>query len=186
MKAKLPNIKAEKIPGWAVGVLAVAGVLAVGATAYFVYRAVKKIGEKKEDRQTSRELNKELQDVQDSGVKATSPDSVYKSTADFIEQKLDGCEISTSELDVVKEIVRVVKNQADWIKLNQAFGTRTLDNCGPFTGETKYTSIASLLKDQLDSPVYLISEDIGGKSYTGRYISYDLLKSILATRNIKF
>ena len=186
MKAKLPNIKADKIPGWAVGVLAVAGVLAVGATAFFLYKAVKKIGEKKDDRQVSKELNKELQDVQDSGVKATSPDSVYRATADFIEQKLDGCEMSTSELDVVKEVVRVVKNQADWIKLNQAFGTRTIDNCGPFTSDTKYSSISALLKDQLDSPVYLISENIGGKSYTGRYISYDLLKSILASRNIKF
>ena len=184
----MANIKADKIPSWAVGVIAVAGVLAVGGAAYIVYKAVKKQKENKDERDVKNEASNELKDAIASNIKPSWPDSVYRSTADLIQQKLDGCEspFSTAELDVVKELLRVVKNQADWLKLVNTFGVREIADCGSWgMSKTKY-NLGGLLKDQLDSSFGMLSEKLGDKSYTGQYLSLTPLKEQFAKRNINW
>jgi len=84
--------------------------------------------------------------------------------------------MSSSELDVMREVVRVCQNKLDWAKLVRAFGTRTVDNCGWGTGETAY-SLPTLLKDQLDST------EVGGVNNGKKY--YAILVGALDKRGIK-
>lgn len=184
MKTKLPSIKADKIPSWAVGVLAVSGVVIFGAVGYLIYKKFKSSSEKKEEKDVVDNATKELRDEIKNNAPSW-PDSVYNTSANFIFNKLDGCETSSTELDVVKEVLRVVKNQTDWLKLIKAFGVRDVDDCGPWTGSTKY-ELGGLLKEQLDSTVYLSSEKIGNKTFNGSYKLSTLLTNELSARNIKY
>lgn len=184
MKTKLPSVKADKIPSWAVGVIAVAGVLAVGGVAYIIYKSLKKSSESKEEKDVIDNATKELRDEVKNNAPSW-PDSVYSTTANYIFQNLDGCETSGTELNVVKEVLRVVKTQTDWLKLVKAFGVRDVDDCGPLSGSTKY-ELGGLLKEQLDSTVYLASEKIGNKTFNGTYKLSNLLTNELSARNIKF
>ena len=183
----MANLKTDKVPSWAVGVVVVAGVLAFVGGGIFVYTKIKKAVDKKKEEEDGKAVTSdaktELRNLLNSGVRLSNPESVYSSTANFIQQKLDGCELFTTELDVVNAILKVVKNRADWLKLVTDFGVRDIDNCGWLTGSTKY-DLPTLLKDQLDSSTILAFEKVGSGTYNGLYKTYTLLTTELSKRGI--
>jgi predicted FMN-binding regulatory protein PaiB len=184
---KMANLKTDKVPSWAVGVVVVAGVLAFVGGGIFVYTKIKKAVDKKKEEEDGKAVTSdaktELRNLLNSGVRLSNPESVYSSTANFIQQKLDGCELFTTELEVVNAILKVVKNRADWLKLVTDFGVRDIDNCGWLTGSTKY-DLPTLLKDQLDSSTILAFEKVGSGTYNGLYKTYTLLTTELSKRGI--
>jgi predicted FMN-binding regulatory protein PaiB len=184
---KMANLKTDKVPSWAVGVVVVAGVLAFVGGGIFVYTKIKKAVDKKKEEEEGKAVTSdaktELRNLLNSGVRLSNPESVYSSTANFIQQKLDGCELFTTELEVVNAILKVVKNRADWLKLVTDFGVRDIDNCGWLTGSTKY-DLPTLLKDQLDSSTILAFEKVGSGTYNGLYKTYTLLTTELSKRGI--
>lgn len=183
----MANLKTDKVPSWAVGVVVVAGVLAFIGGGIFVYSKIKKAVDKRKEESEGREVTNdaksELRNEIQSGVKLSNADSVYSSTANYIKQKLDGCETFGTELDVIKTILNVVKNRADWLKLVSDFGVRDIDNCGFFTGSTKY-DLPTLLKDQLDQSGFFLSEKIGTGTYNGQYTTYNILSTELSKRSV--
>jgi hypothetical protein len=183
----MANIKTDKVPSWAVGVVVVAGVLAFVGGGIFVYTKIKKaIDKKKEEgqgKEVTNDAKSELRNLLNSGVRLSNGESVYSSTANLIQQKLDGCETFTTELEVINTILKVVKNRADWLKLVADFGVRDIDNCGWMTGSTKY-DLPTLLKDQLDSKTILIYEKVGSGTYNGLYQTYTLLTTELSKKGI--
>jgi hypothetical protein len=144
----------SSLPGWAKGTVVVIGAASAVLLGFAVRNIIRKIAEGKtakgEERDVLQTSKDELHDLNNQGVQPTSPDSVYESSANMIFQSLDGCELTGSEIAVKDEVLRVVKNQADWLKLTNAFGVRKLDNCGYGTGDTEY-SLPTLLKEQLDA-----------------------------------
>jgi hypothetical protein len=149
--------KWNSLPTWAKGVIAVVGVLAVGGIAFGVYRSVKKaiegIKEGKEDREIKDETSQELNQLQNQGINPTLSDSSAVSLANYIESALNGCELSGTEAEVVKAILSQVNNQADWLKLQNAYGSRTTDNCGFGTGDSKQ-DLKGILTSDLDGYNY--------------------------------
>lgn len=119
------------LPTWAKGVVAVVGVVAVGGIGFAIYRGVKKAietaKEGKGDREIKSETKQELQQLENQGIQPTLSDSQAISLANFIFNKLDGAELSGSEKAVVEAILSQVQNQADWLKLQNTFGVRTID-----------------------------------------------------------
>ena len=146
--------KWSSLPMWARGVIAVVGVVAVGGIAFGIYRSVKKgvdrIREGRDDREIKDETSQELNQLQNQGIKPTLSDSSAISLANSIESSLAGCELSGTEEQIVKAILSQVNNQADWLKLQNVYGSRTLDNCGWGTGETKQ-DLKGILTSDLDA-----------------------------------
>jgi hypothetical protein len=165
-----------QLPTWAKGVLAIGGLAIVAFVGYKIYKKIQDQQGKGEEKDVINEIKQEERDLIQQGLKPTFNDSVYESSANLIFQKLDGCELPTSEIDVMNEVVRVCQNKLDWAKLVRAFGTRTVDDCG-WGGETPY-SLPTLLKDQLDSTVPIPLPN-AGKRY------YALLVTALDKKGIK-
>ena len=163
----------SKLPDWALGTLAVAGVGVFILTGYFIKKAIDRLIESRDERELERAEKDELQNLAQQGVTPTLSDANALSLSNVIESSLSGCELTGTEKEVVDQIVSLLNNQADWIKLQQKFGTRMIDNCGYGTGDTSYT-LKALLTEQLDSTDW---------SFT-TYLS--ILKTKLQAKSITF
>ena len=105
------------LPMWAKGVIAVAAVGLVGFVTYEIYKAIKSAADKKDSKTTVNDATAELDSLLKNGMKLSNPLSTYDSASNAIQQAFDGCEVATTEFQQVKNILSVVKNQADWLQL---------------------------------------------------------------------
>jgi hypothetical protein len=167
----------SELPAWAKGTIAVIGVLTLVGSALLIRRGIKKLAEGKDERQEERDLNQNAQDalnqLQQQGVAPTLSDLDAQTLSTSIAALLDGGEMTGSEKLVVESILEKVNNQADWVKLQQVFGRKTIDNWGWGTGDTTY-DLKGLLNDQLDSVDWTFT----------RYIT--VLKTRLSAKGITF
>ena len=153
-KVRYINVKDTGLPGWAVGIIAVT---LVGGAAFIAYKVYKKLTEGQGGATTETEgvkavldeVQKELKNETKKGEVLSKPLSAYKSAANTIFQKLDGCDSIQAETEAIVTVINVVDKKIDWLELQNAFGRRKVDNCGIGTGETEY-DLATLLKEQLD------------------------------------
>jgi len=150
-----------------VSIIVVAAVL-VGI--FFLVKWIRSEIRKRKDRKTSQATvdasQSEYNALLNSGQSLSYPASNYISTANSIQQLLDGCESASSEMDVVEAIITVVRKPVDWAKLKVDFGVREIADCGSFgISKTQY-DLPTLLKDQLDSSGFY-NININGFSKTG-------------------
>jgi hypothetical protein len=115
----------------------------------------------------------ELGQLQQQGVAPTLSDLDAQTLSSTIVSLLKGLETTGSERLVVEGILEKVNNQADWVKLQQVFGRREIDNAFWGTGSTTY-DLKGLLTDQLDSLDWAFN----------RYIT--VLKKGLSAKGISF
>jgi hypothetical protein len=141
----------SELPTWAKGTIAVIGVLSLVGIGLWIRKGIKNRSENAEERQEDKNLEQNTQQalnqLQGQGISPTLSDLDAQTLSTTIQTLLDDCELSGSENLVVKSILEKVNNQADWVKLQQVFGRRTIGNCG--WGETNY-DLKGLLTDQLD------------------------------------
>lgn len=151
------------LPPWAKGVIAVGGV----AIAYFIGRSVWKKFKTKADTRNQRETlntqNKELKNLQNKGQKTNYSESQYRAWADKIQNQFDGIDWRQNIIDkdvpligswsgsgkTMKDIVEQLKNNVDFLKLSQAYGIRTYDAAGAFTGNVT-GDLQYAISDELD------------------------------------
>jgi hypothetical protein len=150
------------MPSWAKGIIGIALLGGVAIISYIIYKKIKEEKNKANQKDVIKDVKKEEQQLAKT-MNYTHPQSVYSSTANFIENQLAGCEVPNTELSVVKKVMTTVENKLDWAALVRAFDVRILDDCGPF-GETKYT-LSELLNEQLDSNAigYIVTNGRGYK-----------------------
>ncbi len=152
----MANVKStfSELPTWAKGTIAVIGLLTLVGGALLIRKGIKKLAETKEEREQERDLNQNtesaLSQLEQQGVTPSLSDLDAQTLSNTIFTLLDGCELSGSEDQAVKAILGKINNQADWVKLQQVFGRRKIDNCGWGTGDTDY-DLKTLLTDQLDA-----------------------------------
>lgn len=113
------------------GIIVVASAGAVfgiykGVTAYMHWL------ETKGSREEIGKMNKALRDLAKKGVSPSYDDSQYKTWANQLQEAFDGCGTTTP---VVMDILGRLNNDADFLKLSQAFGVGTFDKCGLGTGD---------------------------------------------------
>jgi hypothetical protein len=141
------------LPTWAKGVVGVVSVVAIGGLGFAIYRGIKKAIEKakegKGDKEFKSETKEELQQLAQQGIQPTMSDSTALSLSAFVQDRLGGWEVSGTEKQVVNEILAKVNNQADWLKLQNTFGIRPIDNDGPYTGSTN-KDLKGVLQSDLD------------------------------------
>lgn len=156
----------------------------IAVVVFLVAKAISKWVRLNAEKRTAEDVvkstDKEFSDLSNQGQTLSKPISQYQSVANTIEQLLDGCETFSSEMEVVKNIITVVKKPIDFAFLIKTFGVRKIDNCGFGTGDTQYDLI-TLLKDQLDSSgAYSI--DVEGYKKTGfAFEAIDVLRTYFKT-----
>jgi hypothetical protein len=140
------------LPTWAKGVVAIVGLVAIGGAGFLIYRTIKKTiessKEKKENKEFQNQTDDVLKDLANQNITPTISDADATSLCNQIQVGLSDCEAWTTERDIVDAIVNLVKNQADWVKLQNVYGVRITPDCG--TGETKQ-DLKGILTSDLDT-----------------------------------
>jgi len=151
------------LPTWAKGVIAVGGVAIVYFTTKTIFKKIKGKRDLKNQQETLNAQNADIRNLQNTGVRASYPDSQYKSWADSIQNQFDGCDygqnVFSADVPIigywsssgkkVKDIFDKLKNDLDYLKLSQAWGIRTYDQCGWGTGDVT-GNLSYAISDELD------------------------------------
>ena len=146
------NQTTQGLPSWAKGVIAVTVLAGAAFIAYKVYKllntTVTNITDRKDEKETIKLVDKEIKAKIKAGDSPTFNLSSYKSTANSIAEKVQGCLDEAKETEVIKLIIARVKKPLDWMLLSQAFDTRKIDNCGiwPIDGGDTNFELGNLLK----------------------------------------
>lgn len=122
-------------------------VVAAGAS-YGIYELVKylqKLSAQAAYKKTEQEVKNELKDVLKT-QKPNYPDSTYKTWATTIASLLNGCDFHSNDTKVANILLQI-KNNADWLKLVQAFGTKTIESCG--IGDDYEANLPTILSREL-------------------------------------
>lgn len=155
-----------ELPAWAKGIVVVGGL----AIAYFAGRSIlKKFSDAKksqDSREAVRESEKEKTRLQNSGLRPSFTKTQYQSWANAIQQAFEGCDFSgevtwgsDSPLGVasfwsssgykVASILNQLKNNLDYLELTTAWGIRSYDACGWWTGDIKDVDFPKAIQTEL-------------------------------------
>lgn len=180
----------QGLPSWAKGVIAVVAVGGVVFIGYKVYKLLQDITQGKDQRDVVQSVKQEIKNELSQGAKPTHPMSVYRSAVNQIKNLLDDCELDmVNELDVIRLLTKVVKNNLDWKILQQEWGVKDVEDCMSM-GTTKY-ELAELLQEQLDQTLgddgYVFGENFAYEaSKSGKRKSIDILKIYFNKIGVKF
>ena len=172
-----------ELPSWAKGVVIV-GVLGVtyivGNTIYKKILAAKAMqDEQNKLNQTRTDLNTQIQQGQKSSYSQTQ----YNNWADEIVAAFNGCHLPIIPLPTqlgdalawsnpgiaIREIIKQLKNDVDFLQLQNAFGVKTITKSWVCGGDIKM-SLPALVKYQLNKPEILALNEILAKNgITYRY-----------------
>jgi hypothetical protein len=130
----MPGEKTSGIPSWAKGLLAVAGVIAVGAAAYGIYSWNKnRIANAGANAETGA-AGDELKALSAKGVKITRPQSQIDAVANSFFVAMDGY---GTNRDAIYEAAAQIRNQADMVAIKKSYGIRELSS-GAFNPEPNF------------------------------------------------
>lgn len=154
------------LPPWARGVVIVGG---AGVTVFGVVSIVKALNAKKAQEKAQAELKgftDDLDALAKSGIHPTFQETQYKLWADAIHQQFQGCDPRSRTYgffddtsvgnysgsgQVVFNVLSSLSNDADFLALATAWGRRSFDACGWFTGDVTDVTLAGAIEDELDS-----------------------------------
>jgi hypothetical protein len=171
----------HELPGWAKGVVVIAGVGAVVYTGFLIRKGIKKAVDHGREQKAVNDAKADLNELQGQGMKPSYQDGVYTGWADKIEVAFSGCDWSvgqdivgltlTSSGKSLLEVVKQMKNDVDFLKLVAAYGTRTYDQCGtwPFSGD--FTgSLYQAVSDEIDqTEIDYINKQLAAKGITKKF-----------------
>jgi hypothetical protein len=149
----------EDLPNWARGVVVVGGLAVVYIVGSTIYRKVTSITSAVDEQRKLNQMNDDLNKKLKNGQQATYDDSQYNIFADeatvaFNGFRLDIIPCSTylglfcqsNTFRELRPVIEKLQNDVDFLKLQQAFGTRTITK--PITDITK--TLPELVRYQLN------------------------------------
>lgn len=158
----------KDLPSWAKGVVVVGGIAIVYFTSKSILRRLKAEKDKKDSKELVKDVELEKRKLINSGMRASYTATQYKTWANSIQQAFDGCDASAeftwganSPLGTVSvwsgsgykvaNIFNQLKNNLDFLELLSAWGIRTYDACGYFTGDVEDVDLIRAITDELSS-----------------------------------
>lgn len=150
------------LPPWAKGVTAIVGIGVVVYSAALIRKGIKQAVDTGKEAKSVKDANSDLAALKSSGMKQSYQDGQYTAWADKIEVQFSGCDFSiatglpgnslTGSGQTLMAIIKLLKNDVDFLKLVSAYGVRKYDQCGtwPFSG-TFTGSLFQAVSDELDS-----------------------------------
>jgi hypothetical protein len=162
-------------PGWAKGIIAVTVTGVVVYAGFTIYKNYKKKQELKDANRTAEAAADELEDLQEQGVHPTMSDSQFLALSESLVEAMNGC---GTDNDIVDNVFKQMKNEADIRKLITLFGVRYYRPCAA------------------DQPISYTRWMWNEKAFGGGlavWLTYDLdtdeikkINTILKSNNIKF
>jgi hypothetical protein len=149
------------LPPWAKGVVVIIGVGSLVYAGVLIRNGIRKAVDHGKEAKSVKDAQADLAELKSQGMKQTYQDGQYTAWADKIEVQFSGCDYSmgqdvigltlTASGKTLSDIVKLLKNDVDFLKLVSAYGVRTYDQCGtwPFSGN--FTgSLFQAVSDELD------------------------------------
>lgn len=162
-------------PTWAKGVIGITVALGTALIGYTIYKRWKARQELKEANRTAESAEKELKDLGSQGVHPTLADSQFLALSEALVEAMNDC--GTDE-DIVYNVFKQMKNEADIRKLISAFGVRYYRPCAA------------------DQPISYLKYQFNDKAFGGglaTWLTYDLaadeikkINNILTSNGVKF
>lgn len=175
----------NSMPGWAKGILAIVGTAAIAFIGWKTYKEVQLIIADKSNKKVGNDAASQANSLIKQGQALSYPEANYGAAANTIQQLLDGCQSSGSELKVVDEIIKVVKNATDWWHLVAVFSNRDIADCGSFGFSHTNYDLITLLKDQITSVQIAFTINENGYQDSGAFSSgLSILSKFLATKGV--
>lgn len=174
------------------GILTIIIVIVIIIVLWIIYRQIvkytKNLKESKDLKETVDDADNEYNSFIKKGDKLSNPQSAYDGVANVIEKLLSGCETFSSEMDSIKEVIKVVNKPIDWVFLVKTFGVRDIADCGSFGLSTSKYDLSALLKDQLDSSGAYSINNINKYSDSSVFTqnSVTVLEKFLKSRGVTF
>lgn len=157
----------KELPPWAKGVVTI-GTL---GTAIYGTNAIIKAAKAKKDREKSQQdvigFVKDLDALAQQGVYPSFAESQYKAWANSIQSQFAGCDVSAAKCPggwtggisgtitysssgkIIASTVGQLSNDADFLALQAAWGIRTYDACGFWTGNVSDVTLSGAITDEL-------------------------------------
>ena len=157
----------SQLPPWAKGVLAMAGIVAIGAVGYVIYKEIKKREADKGNKAENTAANSELADLLRRGIKPSYQKSQYASYANSLWEAMDGY---GTDSDLIMRIIANMKNDADFLALSSAYGIRTVSSgAGNPEPDLKGTLSAALASELSNSKIKDINASMAKKGITYKF-----------------
>ncbi len=125
MKTQFIKSNVSGLPQWAKGVIAIAVVGGVGIVIYSIYKKIQSQRDEKGNKQENIQAKNELDNLIKIGIKPTYSESQYSSYANTLWSAMNG--YGTDE-DIIMRVFANLKNDADFVSLSAAYGTRTISS----------------------------------------------------------
>ena len=139
----------SSLPPWAKGTVVVLSIVIVAGIGFGIYRGIKKAIEKAKESKESRESKQELQNLESQGIKPTISEAEASAKVSQLVESANGCDPLGTGATTIIQVIKSLKNQADWYLVNQQFATKTWDECGWGAGDVT-GSLSTLLTAELD------------------------------------
>lgn len=139
----------SQLPAWAKGTVVVLSILIVAGVGFGIYRGIKKAIEKAKEGKEGRESKQELQALESQGIKPTISEAEATTKVSQLVESANGCDPFGTGATTILQVIKSLKNEADWYLLNKQFQTKTWDECGWGAGDVT-GSLGSLLTAELD------------------------------------
>ena len=139
----------SSLPPWAKGTVVVLSIVIVAGIGFGIYREIKKAIEKAREGKESRESKQELELLESQGIKPTISEAEATTKVSQLIESANGCDPFGTGATTIIQVIKSLKNEADWFLLNKQFGTKTWDECGWGAGDVT-ASLGGLLTAELD------------------------------------
>ena len=139
----------KDLPTWAKGTIAILGIVIVGGVGFGIYQGVKRAIEKGKESKEGREAKDELQDAAKEVINPTISQAEAQAKVSSLLTAAAECDPYGSGAQQILQVIKSLKNKADYYLVSSTFGTKTWDN-GVFCGGKITGSITALISDELD------------------------------------
>jgi len=155
----------KELPSWAKGIVVVGGLVVVYVFGSSLYKKIFPSQSQIDAKQELDSSTKDLQKKLDIGIVPTYNDSQYIDWANQIASSLSGCLASITAYSTIRDIFSKLKNDADFLNLKLAYGTRTIPRgfiCG---GDIQDKTMSQAIRVEFDS--WEINGTLGGVALIG-------------------
>lgn len=137
----------KKLPQWAQMII----ILVILVVVFLILRELKKFIELRKSQAGARsEVNQNesrMTQLSQQGIVPTISRVDAEGMANAIQEAADGCDPSGQGAQQIMARIYALQNEADWRQLVDAFGIRTWDNCGYFTGDVTGSLTTLMISD---------------------------------------
>lgn len=137
----------KELPSWAKGIVIVGGLTVIYIFASQIIRRTRRLSEGKDAKEAVDSARNELNDLIRKGIKPTISLSQARAYAEKIVKQFKGADLTLGSYDVVYNIFKQLKNNADYLLLKQEFGVRSYDDA--LWGQVKNVTLESAIQDEL-------------------------------------